>query len=115
MPFFARAFPVRPGMEGAAQEFVAEVSGPRRAEAVHFLERNGVTRETWHLQRLGAGTILIVCTDFDKRRVSLTEASPAEQAFDVWIVEEVSRLSGLNLAEERKGPLAETVFAWERE
>jgi len=114
MPFFARAFPVHSGMEDAAHKFVAEVSGPRRAEAVRFLERNGVTRETWHLQRLGAGTILIVCTDFEKRRVSLVEASPAEQAFDSWIVEQVRRLSGLDLREKRKGPQAETVFSWER-
>jgi len=114
MPFFARAFPVRPGLEDVAQEFVAEVGGPRRAEAERFLERNGVTRETWHMQRLGAGSILIVCTDFEKRRVSLAEASPEEQAFDAWIVDQVRRLSGLDLKEERKGPLAETVFSWER-
>jgi hypothetical protein len=98
MAVFNGAFPVLPGKIEQARAFATEVMGPRRREFEESQARFGATRETWTLQSMPDGDIVLVwfeAPDIEKGFATLGEST---EPFDVWFREQVQEINGVDLS-----------------
>jgi hypothetical protein len=91
------AFPIQTGQSDEARRFAAEVMGPRHTEYLKTLEREGITRETWHLQETPNGDMVIVSFDSPDPGKSLAHWATADSEYEVWFVDQVQRICGVDL------------------
>ena len=112
MNVLVRAFPVLPGKEGDVRALAEEVDRQRRFEADEFYRRLGIARETWHLQQTEAGPMVIVCTEVRDLEEAARAYAASAHPFDVWLKQQVRRISGVDPNREPKGPWTEQVFEW---
>jgi hypothetical protein len=112
MKVLVRAFPVLPGMEGQVRTLAEEVHGERHFQADEFYRRLGIARETWHLQQTDAGPVVIVCTEVRDLEAAARAYAVSAHPFDVWLKQQVRRISGVDPNQQPKGPWTEQVFEW---
>ena len=65
MRTFCGAFPLLPGKTEAGREFAKTCMGPRRAEFAESLKKQGITKESWFLQKTSKGDMVIVHFEAD--------------------------------------------------
>ena len=113
MPMIVRAFPVLPGKENEAVDFAREL-GARGAETTSFLERHGIRRETWHLQRTPHGAFVIVITDIQDSPLERAAVYQSSQAgYERWFKDRIRELSGIDPDSQPLGPPTETMFSFD--
>jgi len=114
MSLMVRGFPVLPGQEDAARQFVAELTGPRQHEVSDFFRRFGICRESWHLQHLPHAALIIVVSELtDKPEVAARDYAESQHPFDRWFKSQVCQLCGVDPDEAPLGPLTETSLNWD--
>lgn len=113
MPFVVRAFPLLPGREEELHRVVAELSGPRRAEADEFYRSFGVVHESWHLQQTPHGALVIGVTEIGGEvEATAQRYAASSRPFDRWFKDQVKRLTGIDPDSEPLGPPTEEVFSF---
>src|SRR3954468_11230016 len=114
MAMIVRAFPVLPGKEDAALEFAKAVGDTRKNEHTMFLQSFGVRRETWHLQRMPHGALVIVVTDVENPPLAKAQAYGASQGqYERWFKDNIKTLCGVDPDTQPLGPPTETIFEWD--
>lgn len=113
MPLVVRAFPLLPGKEEDLRQLVAELSGPRRAEADEFYRSFAVAHESWHLQQTPQGALVIGVTEIGEPVEEKAQSYAASsRPFDRWFKDQVKRLTGIDPDSEPLGPPTEEVFSF---
>jgi hypothetical protein len=110
-----RAFPILPGKENELRDLATELAGTRRADTSRFYQHYGVLRESWHLQRMADGQLLLLnVTDLDSRPVdeAAREYGSSKQPFEAWLKECVKKVSGVDLDAQPLGAPSDCVFDW---
>ncbi|MDC0668104.1 hypothetical protein [Nannocystis radixulma] len=110
MSYSVRAFPLcRP--VGELMAFVAELQGPRRAEAEAAYRRYGVLYDSWHLQHTPHGPWVLVVTMVESR-AKIAEYAASTGPFDVWFKSTILELSGCDPNEMPFGPPTTEILEW---
>lgn len=91
--------------------FVAELQGPRRAEAEAAYRRYGVLYDSWHLQYTPHGPWVLVVTMVEER-AKIAEYAASTGAFDVWFKSTILALSGTDPNEQPFGPPTTEIHEW---
>ena len=113
MAFVVRAFPLLPGKEEELRQFLAELSGSRRAEAAEFYGSYSVTRESAFLQQTPHGALVIGVTEIGEPVEEKAKAYAASQRpFDRWFKDSIKRLTGIDPDTQPLGPPTEEVFSF---
>ena len=93
---YAFAMPILPGKTEAAARFVREVLGPRKRDWDDLQRRQGVTRESYFLQRDPAGNLLVVTGEGTFTPISQW-LDPEGILFDRWFAEQVRDVTGVDV------------------
>jgi hypothetical protein len=113
MPFVVRAFPLLPGKEEELRQMLAELSGPRCAEAAEFYGSFSVTHESVHLQQTPNGALVIAVTELGDPVEETARAYAASQRpFDRWFKDCIKRITGIDPDTQPLGPPTEEVFSF---
>lgn len=111
MPLIVRAFPVLPGKTEEIRKFAAEMTGPRRKEAMEFYRSFGVTRESWHFQETAPGPMVISITEIDGEPDARAQAyAESLRPFDTWFKDQVRNLTGIDPTIQPLGPPSQGIF-----
>lgn len=111
MNLLVRAFPVV-AARAALEAFVAELNGPRSAEATAFYRGYGVAHESWHLQETPNGPLMISVTVLAEVPQAAAAYAAANAGFDRWFKDRAREMSGIDLDTQPLGPPTVQVFAW---
>jgi hypothetical protein len=106
-----RAFPILPGKEQEARELAAEMKR-RRARTKAFYGKYGIVRESWHLQRTAAGTIVIGVTEAPRLRKVAKRYGASADEMETWFKGRIRELTGIDPDREPLGPPTETLLDW---
>ncbi|HZS93156.1 MAG TPA: ester cyclase [Chloroflexota bacterium] len=90
--------PVLPGKEQQAEEFFAQIRGPRRAEFDASRRRLGV-RERTYRQATPHGTFVIVTLEGDDATGAFAQIAQQNDDFTRWFVRQVAEIHGLDLTQ----------------
>ena len=96
MGVFNGVFPIQAGKEKDAEAFAAETSGARRSDFAAHLERSGVTRETWSLQRTPMGSLMVVWFEGDVEK-AFHDLATDDSEYTTWFCARVLDLTGVDL------------------
>ena len=112
MAAYAFFVPIVPGQEEADRQFVAEASGPRRAEFEASRRRHGIQAErVWH-QSTPQGSFAVVYLEADDPGQAFAGLATSTDPFDVWFREQVLAVHGFDMSQPPPGPLNEQVIDW---
>ena len=112
MKTFCGAFPLLPGKTQAGREFANACIGPRRVEFAEALKRQGITKESWFLQKTPKGDIVIVYFEADDvEKVFAREGylAKSQAPFDVWFKQQVKSVTGFDLEQPSDEPPPEEI------
>jgi hypothetical protein len=97
MPAFNSMFPVLPGKEAAARDWIAQLAGPRKAGFDALQERSDIARETLTLQETPAGAFLLFWFDGDIEK-AFAAVITGDDEFTVWHREQLREVTGIDIA-----------------
>jgi len=103
-----RAYPVR--SRDAVLEFANELQHQRTSEMRRFYDGYQVARETWHLQDMPGGPLLIGVTALKNPELNAQAYGEAQDAFAVWFKKKVEEVSGVDPNVTPLGPPSEQIF-----
>ena len=106
------AFPIQPDKLDQARRWGQEKMGPRRAELTESDRLVGVTRESWHLQQLPDGAVLILSMDSSDLAGAFAAYAAADGPYERWEKQQIEKLTGVDLGKPLAGPLPETLVDW---
>ena len=110
MRTFCGAFPLLPGKTEAAREFAKTCMGPKRTEYAEALKRQGVTKESWFLQKTPQGDMVIVHFEADDVEKGFEVQAKSKAPFDVWFKQQVKSVTGVDLEQPSDEPPPEEIF-----
>ena len=108
----AIVFPLLPGKRIALQEFLAELTGMRRAE--HQENHAGVQWESWFLQPTPQGDIVIVYLRAADPMEVFVDLAVSPTPFALWFRRQVLDLTAVDLALLPPFSLPTRLLHWER-
>jgi len=103
-------FPVLPGNEGAAKQFAEACMGPRRKECVEYLNRVGIIKESWHLQKTPTGSFVVVHFESEDPAKAFKALAESRHPFDLWFKQQALQVSGVDLGKPMEGTPPEEIF-----
>jgi hypothetical protein len=106
---FAMAFPIPPGKTEEWKKFIAELTGPRKADYVASRKRLGA-RERTFLQQTPMGDMVIVTLEGENPEKSFAEFGMGNDEFTQWFLGRVSSIHGVDLRQPPPGPLPQMVI-----
>ena len=109
MKTFCGAFPLLPGKTEAGREFAKACMGPRRAEFAEALKRQGVTKESWFLQKTPQGDMVIVHFEADDVEKTFEALAKSKAPFEVWFKQQVKSVTGVDLGQPSTEPPPEEI------
>jgi len=113
MKTFCGAFPVLPGKTEAGREFAKACMGPRHAEFSEALRKQGISKESWFLQKTPQGDLIVVYLEAqDVEKVFGGEEgylAKSKGAFEVWFKEQVKSITGVDLGQPATEPPPEEI------
>jgi hypothetical protein len=112
MATISMAFPIRPDKFDQARRWGQEKMGPRRAEVAASNQLIGVTRESWHLQQLPQGAMLVLSIDSNDLAGAFAKYVAADGPYERWEKQQIEELTGVDFGKPYTGPLPETVVDW---
>jgi hypothetical protein len=107
----AVASPLLPGREAEARQFAAELLGPRRAESDELQQRLGITRESWYLQPIPGGHLLILVVEAQDIDRTFRELAAATDPFARWFKQQMAALTG-GTFDQPPPALPEPILEW---
>jgi hypothetical protein len=105
----AFALPCLPGGGQKLRELAEQCRGPRREEFDYFHRRVGLTREDWYLQQSPQGEIWNFAMEGDPLG-AIQKVSASDHPFDVWFMERVKEIHGVDFTQPLPGPPPEHIF-----
>ena len=112
MTTFCAALPLLPGKTAAGREFAKACMGPRRAEFAEALKRQGITKESWFLQKTPQGDMVVVyfeAEDVEKVIARDGYLAKSKAPFEVWFKQQVKATTGLDLEQPGDEPPPEEI------
>jgi hypothetical protein len=88
--------PVLPGKRAAAEEFVAELLGPRWEQYDRSQKTFKIRRETWFLTSTAHGDFLVFYAEGEDIVKSFQDWVLSDDPFEKWVKEEMKRISGVD-------------------
>ncbi len=113
MASLAMSLPVLPGRTGELRRFVQDLVERRGNDFAESERQLGITRESWHLQPIPSGEIVIVYVEGDNPLRALGQFVASQSPFDRWFKEQVLAFSGIDLNQPPAGPPSEVLFDWQ--
>jgi hypothetical protein len=107
------ALPVITGKTADARTFLSALDGPRKAEFDRSERRIGIVKESWFLQRLEHGDILIGYMESPNFAGSLQQFAQSRDDFDLWFKSQMREVTGVDLNNPPSGPLSEQLSRYE--
>ncbi|HYU18252.1 MAG TPA: hypothetical protein VEQ11_06105 [Chloroflexota bacterium] len=107
------AIPLQPGKTEAARAFVRELDGPRKPEFAASERRIGITKESWYVQGLPSGDILIVYFESQDPGSAIGQFCASQDPFDRWFKQNLLDVTGVDLNQGMEGPLSERLSSYE--
>jgi hypothetical protein len=104
MKIFGAAFPILPGKTEAGKEFAKAVMGPRRKEFEEILKKEGITKETWFLQKTPHGDFVVVYFEAADVEKSFEILAKSQDPFARWFREQAKAVSGVDLEQRAEPP-----------
>ncbi len=109
MAMFAISFPIPKGNTEKWKAFMAELTGPRKADFSASRKKLGV-RERTFLQHTPHGDFVIVTLEGDHPQKAFAEFGQASDPFAQWFKKQVSEIHGVDLNAPPPGPLPEQII-----
>ena len=109
MKTFCGAFPLLPGKTEAGREFAKACMGPRRAEFAEALKRQGITKESWFLQKTPKGDMVIVHFEAEDVEKAFETEAKSKDPFMVWFKQQVKSVTGVDLEQPSDEPPPEEI------
>jgi hypothetical protein len=101
------ALPILAGKTEAVKSWMEELKGPRCDELRNYLERAGLSRESWYLQTSPGGDLLITFALVEDPEQSFRGYAYSEHPFDLWMKAKILEFTGIDLNAPKEGPLPE--------
>ena len=109
MKAFCAAFPILPGRTEALREFAKAVMSSRRREYSDALKRQGMTTESWFLQKTPKGDMIIAYFEADDVQKAFEIQAKSKGPFDVWFKLQVKSATGFDLEQPSSEPPPEEI------
>ena len=109
MKTFCAVFPLLPGKTEAGREFAKACMGPRRGEFAEALKTEGVTKESWFLQKTPKGDMMIVHFEAEDLEKAFKILATAKTPFRVWFKQQVKSVTGVDLEQPSTEPPPEEI------
>ena len=103
MAIFAIAIPIIPGKMDAFRSFIAELTGPRKAEFAASRRRLKVRERTFQ-QHTPQGDMVVVTLEGDDPAAAFMKFGEGSDAFTQWFKKQVMDVHGVDLAAPPPGP-----------
>jgi hypothetical protein len=103
MSLIAFVAPILPGKRDQWEAFMAQITGPRRAE-FNASRRNAGVHERTFLQETPMGDFAIVTLEGDSPSESFGAIANADDAFTHWFVQQVQEIHGFDLRHPPENP-----------
>lgn len=103
MSLIAFVAPILPGKREQWEAFVAEISGPRRADFNASRQRVSLHERTF-LQETPMGDFVIVTLEGDNPAEAFGAIANANDAFTQWFVQQVQEIHGFDLRHPPENP-----------
>jgi hypothetical protein len=110
MKTFCGAFPLLPGKTEAAKEFAKTCMISKRTEYAVALKSQGVTKESWFLQKTPQGDMVIVHFEADDVEKAFEAQAKSKAPFDVWFKQQVKSITGVDLEQPSDEAPPEEIF-----
>ncbi len=107
------ALPVKADKTEDARVFMRDLDNARKAEFDKSERRIGITKESWFLQHLGAGDVLIGYMESAHFGKSLQQFAQSRDDFDLWFKQRMFEITGVDLNDPPPGPLSEQLSRYE--
>jgi len=85
--------------------------GARRKECIEYLNRVGISKETWHLQKTPMGSFVVVHFESEDPAKSFKVLAESTHPFDVWFRQQALQVSGVDLGKPMEGAPPEEIFS----
>lgn len=108
------AFPIRADRFEQARRWGQEKMGPRNADLAESNGRVGLSRESWHLQQMSDGALLILSCEGDDLVAMFAAYAAADGPYERWEKQEIKELTGVDLGQPLSGPSPETLVDWQQ-
>ncbi len=112
MASLGSAFPILPGKTEQWKHFCQEMAGPRRSEYEASRKRLGMTREVAYLQQIPQGDLAVVYIEAQDIQRVFQGFATSKDPFDVWFVQQVKEIHGVDFTQPPAGPLPEAIVDW---
>ncbi len=112
MASLGSAFPILPGKTEQWKQFCQEMIGPRRSEYEASRKRLGMTREVAYLQQTPQGDLAVVYIEAQDIQRVFEGFATSQAPFDVWFVQQVKEIHGVDFTQPPAGPLPEAIVDW---
>ena len=83
--------------------------GPRRSEFAEALKRQGVTKESWFLQKTPQGDMVIVHFEAEDLEKTFETEAKSKDPFMVWFKQQVKSVTGVDLEQPSDEPPPEEI------
>jgi hypothetical protein len=103
MALIAFAAPILPGKRSQWDAFIAQITGPRRAEFNASRQRHGVHERTF-LQETPLGDVVIVTLEGDNPLQAFGALAASDDDFTRWFVQQVQEIHGFDLRQPPANP-----------
>ena len=114
MESFCGAFPVLKGKEKAGREYAETCMGSRRKECLEYFQRVGLMKQSWHLQNLPQGTVVLVYFEAPNAAKTFELLAQAKEPFTLWYKQQMQQITGVDLNKPPEGPMPEQIFSLSR-
>lgn len=88
------ALPILPGKTEAARAFLHELEGPRKQDLAVCDQSVGVVKETWALQQMPQGDLLIAYFVAEDMAQAFTEFAASQGEFERWVKQQLQEVTG---------------------
>jgi hypothetical protein len=112
MTEFVTMIPVLPGMTDHAELFVATLMGLRWKEYDRSQKHFKIRRETWFLNKTPQGDFLIFYAEGEDIVKSFEDWVVSEDPFEIWVKDEVQKISGVDPNDPPAGPLPKQILRY---
>jgi hypothetical protein len=109
MALFAMAVPIPGGNDDKWKAFIAQLTGPRKAEFDASRKKLGVRERTFH-QHTPMGDFVIVTLEGNDPEGAFTRFGQGTDAFTQWFKAQVKEVHGVDLSGPPPGPLPKQII-----
>jgi hypothetical protein len=106
------AFPIQPEQFERARRWGQEKMGPRNRDLTESNGQVGLIRESWHLQQMPNGALLILSCEGPDLAAMFSAYAAADAPYERWEKKEIEELTGVDLNQPMQGPGPETLVDW---